>query len=134
MSKRQQSVENLQPESQNQKGKDTLKLLAALLVLSASFVFYYLEAQLHALARAAVVLAGVGVAGYLVYLTETGKRWAHFLGETKKELRLVVWPTRKEVLQTTFMIVVVVIVMGIFLWLVDMFFLWAVEWLTGRGG
>jgi preprotein translocase subunit SecE len=32
------------------------------------------------------------------------------------------------------MIIAVVIVMGFFLWLVDMFFLWAVELLTGRGG
>ncbi|NPA71513.1 MAG: preprotein translocase subunit SecE, partial [Gammaproteobacteria bacterium] len=38
-----------------------------------------------------------------------------------------------ETTQMTLIVFVVVILMGIFLWLVDMFFLWAVQVLTGQG-
>jgi len=134
MSKHHQKVEADKTATVSGRSADTIKLLLGVGVLVAGLVLYYTQTQLHQLARVGVVMVAAGLAGYLVYLTETGKRWAQFLSETRKELRLVVWPTRKEVVNTTLMIVVVVIIMGIFLWLVDMFFLWAVEWLTGRGG
>ncbi len=134
MSKHHQKVEAGKAATASSRHADTVKLLLGIAVLVAGLVVYYTQTQLHQLARVGVVLLAAGVAGYLVYLTETGRRWARFLSETRKELRLVVWPSRKEVMNTTLMIIVVVIVMGIFLWLVDMFFLWAVEWLTGRGG
>ncbi len=115
-------------------GADTAKLVLAIAILVGGVVGYYVLDQLHLLVRVGMVLAAAGVSGYLIYLTETGQRAWHFLQDTRKELRLVVWPTRKEVVNTTLMIIAVVIVMGIFLWLVDMFFLWLIEWLTGSGG
>ena len=113
---------------------DRIKLVAGLLIAVAAVGVYYTQGQWPLLERVAIVVAGLGLGGYLIYLTETGQRAKRFLSEMRKELRLVVWPTRKETLQTTMMIVAVVVAMGFFLWLVDMFFLWAVELLTGRGG
>lgn len=129
MSKRHHTVEAEQSASQGR-----VKLLLSVAIIVAGIVAYYLLKDKHLTVRVGVLLLSLGVGGYLFYLTEVGQRWWRFLQETRKELRLVVWPTRKETLQTTLMIVVVVIIMGIFLWLVDMFFLWAVQWLTGRGG
>jgi preprotein translocase subunit SecE len=45
----------------------------------------------------------------------------------------VVWPTGQETIQTTIMVVVAVVLLGIFLWLVDMLLLKAVQLLTGQG-
>jgi len=45
-----------------------------------------------------------------------------------------VWPTRKETVQTTGIVVAMVVVMAIILWILDMFLLWAVRGLTGLGG
>ena len=50
------------------------------------------------------------------------------------EVRRVVWPSRTETLQTTLAVLVVVLLVGIFLWLLDMLLLWAVQLLTGQGG
>ena len=51
------------------------------------------------------------------------------MAETKK----VVWPTRKETLQTTGIVFVFVVIMALFLWLVDASLLWAVKRLIGQG-
>ena len=49
------------------------------------------------------------------------------------EVRKVVWPTRAETLQTTLAVLLMVLLVGIFLWLLDMFLLWAIQILTGQG-
>ncbi len=129
MSKRHHTVETDQVSSQGQ-----VKLIVSIVIVLSGVIAYYMLGDQHLAVRAGVLLLALGVGGYLFYLAPLGQRWWGGLQETRKELRLVVWPTRKETLQTTLMIVIVVIVMGIFLWLVDMFFLWAIQWLTGRGG
>ena len=48
------------------------------------------------------------------------------------EARKVVWPTRKETIQTTGIVFAFVVVMALFLWLVDAGLLWAVKLLMGR--
>jgi preprotein translocase subunit SecE len=50
------------------------------------------------------------------------------VGETKK----VVWPTRKETLQTTGVVFAFMVVMALFLWVVDAGLLWAVKRLLGQ--
>ncbi len=68
------------------------------------------------------------------YQSEKGKAWFSYLSHAQKEVKQVIWPTRQETVQMTLIVFVVVILMSIFLWLVDMFFLWAVQILTGQGG
>ena len=44
----------------------------------------------------------------------------------------MVWPTRRETVQTTLMVVVVVLILAIFIWALDIVLAWAVQLLTGR--
>ncbi len=113
---------------------DTAKLLLAVAVLVGSIVGYYIYEEMHAVVRVLGVLAGVAISAFILYQTEIGRGWFHYLTHAKKEVRQVVWPTRQETTQMTLIVFVVVIIMGIFFWLVDMFFLWAVQLLTGQGG
>jgi preprotein translocase subunit SecE len=46
----------------------------------------------------------------------------------------VVWPTRKETLQTTGVVFAFVFVMAIFLWMVDAGLLWITQKFLGQGG
>ena len=66
--------------------------------------------------------------------TEMGRSGAAFVLEARDEVRKVVWPTRKETVQTTPVIIATVLFVAVFLWLVDMLLLWAVRLLTGQGG
>lgn len=113
---------------------DTVKLLLALVLLGAGiFGFYYLEdeSQLYRiLGLVGIALVVVGI----VYTTAMGKRVAGFVGDSRTEVRKVVWPSRQETIQTTLIVVVAVFLIGVFLWLLDMLLLWAVQLLTGQGG
>ncbi|MEG3639806.1 preprotein translocase subunit SecE [Magnetococcus sp. PR-3] len=42
-----------------------------------------------------------------------------YLGEVRSEMRKVVWPTRKETMQTTIVVFGMVVAVSLFLWLVD---------------
>ena len=115
-------------------GLDTVKLAAALLLLVGAVVAFYWFSDQSLLVR---VLALLGVAGLSVAIasqTAVGRSVWAFMGTTRTEVRKVVWPTRAETTQTVLAVLVVVVLMGVVLWLLDMFLLWAVRLLTGQGG
>jgi preprotein translocase subunit SecE len=55
-----------------------------------------------------------------------------FFGESRAELRKVVWPTREETMQTTLVVAVMVIVLSLVLWGMDGLLVWLIGWLTGQ--
>ncbi len=65
--------------------------------------------------------------------TENGKRFWQFALDARMELRKVVWPSRKETVQTTAMVLGVVAIVGLILWGVDILLLKIIAWLTGYG-
>jgi preprotein translocase subunit SecE len=98
---------------------DKIKLgIAVLLVAVAVWGFYYLGAS-PMIARLGVILAGVLLATAVAWTSEPGKRFYVYSQEAIAETRKVVWPARKETVQTTGVVVAFVIVMAIFLWIVD---------------
>ncbi|MCK5308467.1 MAG: preprotein translocase subunit SecE [Zetaproteobacteria bacterium] len=50
-----------------------------------------------------------------------------FMREVQVEARKVVWPERKEAMQATLMVVVMVLFVSLFLWLVDSGLSWLVQ-------
>jgi preprotein translocase subunit SecE len=49
-------------------------------------------------------------------------RWIRFLREVRDELAKVVWPSRKEVLTYSIVVIVTVLVMGLFVFSLDVLF------------
>ena len=112
---------------------DTLKLWIAVLVLAAGiFAFYYFDDQLLVL-RVLGLLAIAGISVFIAAQSNTGKSIIGFISGAKTEVRKVVWPTRAETTQTTLAVMLMVTLVGIFLWLLDMVLLWAIQILTGQG-
>ena len=112
---------------------DTVKLILALLVLvGGMFGFYWFE-QIALTWRVIAMFAVVGVAVGLVLWTDLGGRFASFSRESRVELRKVVWPTRQETVQITLIVLVLVFLIGLFLWLVDSLLFWGVQMITGQG-
>ena len=113
---------------------DTFKLVIAIAFLLAGIggFYYYVEQSLlyRVLGLVTIVMVAAGIA----FTTSTGHAILSFGRESRAEVRKVVWPTRQETVQTTLMVVVAVILLGIFLWLIDMILLEAVQLLTGQGG
>jgi len=50
-----------------------------------------------------------------------------FMREVQVEAKKVVWPERKETMQATLMVVVMVLFIALFLWLVDSGLSWLVQ-------
>lgn len=98
---------------------DRVKVGAALLAVGAGlFGFYWLNAQ-PLVVRVASVLAGLIAGVAIAWFSEPGRRFLGFARESYTETRRVVWPTRKETLQTTAAVFAFVVTMAVFLWLVD---------------
>ena len=113
---------------------DKIKLGFALLLLIAGIAgFYYLRESAMVI-RVIAVLSGVVLAGVVMWFTSPGKRFYEFSRESVEETRKVVWPSRKETLQTTGIVFAFVLVMAIFLWMVDAGLLLAVRHLMGQEG
>lgn len=56
-----------------------------------------------------------------------------FFRQVKQEVKKVTWPTRKEVVQTSVMVLVIVAIAATFFFFVDQFFGWVVKLIFGLG-
>ena len=111
---------------------DNLKLLAAGLLVVAGVAGFYLLGEMPAVVRVLSVLAGLGAAAAMAWFTVPGKDFYGFSQEAVIEARKVVWPTRKETLQVTGVVILFVVIMALFLWLVDGSLTWLVRLIMGR--
>jgi len=112
---------------------DSLKLGVAVVLLAGGiYAFYHFEDQLLVL-RVLGLLAVAAIAVFVVSRSTLGRNVIGFISGAHSEVRRVVWPSRTETVQTTMAVVVMVLLVGIFLWLLDMVLLWAVQLLTGQG-
>ncbi len=66
-------------------------------------------------------------------MTPIGQQFFGFAGDAIAEAKKVVWPTRKETVQTTIIVFILVIIVAVFLALVDSAFAYMIKWLLGRG-
>ncbi len=110
---------------------DTLKLLVALSVLIAAIYGFYVFAEQSILYRVIGLIIAVAIAGFIAYTTSIGKTFWRFTGDTRVEVKKVVWPTRAHTTQITIAVLFVVILVGLFLWLLDMFLAWSYKTLVG---
>jgi preprotein translocase subunit SecE len=112
---------------------DNLKLLAAGLLIAAGIAGYYFMLEMPAVYRVLSVLLSLVAAAGVAWMTEPGRRFYAFSQESVVEARKVVWPTRKETMQMTGVVIAFVIVMALFLWLVDGSLTWLVKLIMQRG-
>jgi preprotein translocase subunit SecE len=98
---------------------DKAKLaVAGLLVVGAVIAFYALGKQdlwLRVVALLLLMIAAVGV----FFTSEPGKALMAYGRDSSREVKKVVWPTRKEAMQMTGYVFAFVFIMALFLWLTD---------------
>lgn len=100
-------------------GADKAKLGVAVVLVIAALAGFYLLARQGQLAQWGALVVGLAAA-FVVFMTaETGKQFVAFGRDSSKEVRKVVWPTRKESVQMTLYVVAFCAVMALFLWLTD---------------
>lgn len=56
-----------------------------------------------------------------------------FFRQVKQEIKKVTWPTRREVMQTSIMVIILVAIAATFFFFVDQIFGWVVKLIFGLG-
>lgn len=99
---------------------DAIKLIiAGVLVVGGAVCFAWYAGVWPTWQRLVVLLVGL-VAGFAVaYTSSPGARFVKFMRDAQIELRRVVWPTRQETWQTTGIIGVAVLIIGLLIWVID---------------
>ena len=98
---------------------DKIKVAIAVLLLIAGIAGFYFLSESPMVLRVASVLAGIAAGSVVGWTTEPGKQFFVFAQEAVVETKKVVWPTRKESLQTTGAVFAFVVAMAVLLWLTD---------------
>ena len=98
---------------------DKIKLVIAAGLVVAGIAGYYWLAASSILLRILAVVAGIGAGIAVAWTSELGREFVAFARESLAETKKVVWPTRKETMQTTAAVFAFVVVMAVFLWLSD---------------
>jgi preprotein translocase subunit SecE len=100
-------------------GADKAKLGAAVALVIAALAGFYLLAKQGQIAQWGALIVGL-VAAFVVFVnSETGKEFVGFGRDSWKEVKKVVWPSRKESIQMTLYVIAFCAIMAIFLWLTD---------------
>jgi preprotein translocase subunit SecE len=106
-------------------GADKAKLAGCGAAAAGGIVaFYYLGKQ-DLWVRVLALLALLGAAVALFFTSESGKQLIAFGRDSVREVKKVVWPTRKEAMQMTGYVFAFVFVMALFMWLTDKTLEWA---------
>ncbi len=112
-------------------GLDWLKWLIAVALLGLGVFgnWYYQDESL--LMRVIGMIGVAGVAVGIALQTQRGAAIWALLKEARGEIRRVVWPTRDETLQTTVIVLALVLVFALILWMLDSALSWLVSSVIG---
>jgi preprotein translocase subunit SecE len=105
---------------------DKAKLGLAVVLVAAGIWAYYWLGESPLVVRLLAVAGGFIAGAVVAWLSEPGRQFMSFAAESWGEVKKVVWPTRKETVQTTAAVFAFVVVMAIFLWITDK----ALEWVV----
>ncbi len=101
-------------------------LVVAVLLVVAGVIGFYALAQQPSYVRGAALFAGLALGVVVALVSAPGKDFVGFARESYREVRKVVWPTRKEAGQMTGLVFVFVVVMALFLWSADKLIEWVI--------
>jgi preprotein translocase subunit SecE len=113
---------------------DTVKLVAAIAILFAGVAGFYVLTSYPLAVRWVIVLVALGAGIFVALQSVQGRAFWQFVQGSRIELRKVVWPTRQESLQTTLVVFVAILALGIFFWILDWILGSVTRALTGQGG
>ncbi|MCL1078548.1 preprotein translocase subunit SecE [Parashewanella spongiae] len=110
---------------------DIVKWGIAIILLAAAIIGNQMYSEASVLVRAGGVVVAFAIAGVIALQTAKGKQALEFAREAHIEVRKVIWPTRQEALNTTFIVLAATAILAVILWLMDMVLLEIVNFITG---
>lgn len=123
---------NTQEENvEKSKGQNIfLWLLVFIIVISVAVGNVYFADQYSTAIRVVAITVGLAIAFAIVAFTSQGKKALVFFTDARTELRRIIWPTRPEGMQTTFIVMGVTVVTSLILWGLDSIIVSLINFLT----
>jgi preprotein translocase subunit SecE len=114
--------------------KDSALLAFSIIaILGGIAAFYWFDEQPLVL-RIGMVVVGLAAGAGLLWLSTYGREFVQFAQAARVELRKVVWPSRTETFQTTYVVIGFAILMGLFFFVLDWILTWMTRFLGGTSG
>lgn len=113
---------------------DVVKQVLSVVFVIAGIAAFYFFSEIQLLYRVIGLIAIMLVVVGMMLTTGVGRNVWGFTQESRQEVRKIVWPSREETMRTTLLVFAMVFVVGLVLWVLDMFLFWGVRLLTGQGG
>lgn len=110
---------------------DRMKLIGAAALVVGGLILFYLFGEFSFLYRVLAFLVVLAIAAFLFLQTDRGDRALSFFKDSRTEVRKVVWPTRAETIQLTITVMIIVFLVGLFLWFLDWILGGAFRLITG---
>lgn len=112
---------------------DTIKWLVVFAILLGIIAGNSAYGEVSVLYRALAAVVGVVIAGFIAASTVKGSTFLNYAKESRIEVRKVVWPSRQEATQTTLIVLVATVIVGLLLWGLDGIIVRVVGFFTGIG-
>lgn len=106
------------------KGRDLVLVTIAIIVAVAGVLAFTFLSDQSLGVRLACLAAGLVVGCAIAWFSPSGKRFIAYGRASYDELRLVVWPTRRETLTSTGLVMGFVVIIALFLFVIDKIIEW----------
>lgn len=110
---------------------DRAKWFVVIAIVVAGIVGNWWFDELNVFYRALALVAMALLAGFILFQTEKGRNLWILMRDARSEVRRVIWPTRPETLQTTLIVILLILVFALILWALDSLLTWVVQMLIG---
>ncbi len=112
-----------------------LWVIALLLLIGSTLIGPYLTSHWAPASsiwvRLAIIIGMIVTALGLIYSTHQGRGFMRLLQDSKVELRRISWPARTETFQTTWIVLIIVLIMSLLMWGIDSLFGWLISSIIG---
>ena len=105
---------------------DKLKLLGAVAILVTGLAAFYMLETPSQLLRVGVLIGCLIIAAAVALMSTQGQNAWEFAKGARGEIRRVVWPTRRDTITSTIIVIILVILIGLFLWMLDTISFWVI--------
>jgi preprotein translocase subunit SecE len=121
----------MEVRAENNASLDGVKWVIVIAIVAASIYGYHHFSEQALSFRVIGLLIAAGIAGFVAYQTAKGQAFFTLVKEARSEVRKVVWPTKQETMHTTWIVLVVVMVVGLAMFVLDWFLEYAVSKIIG---
>ncbi len=114
--------------------KDNALLVFSIVAILGGIAAFYWYTEPALPLRIGMVVLGLAAGAGLLWLSSYGREFVQFAQAARVELRKVVWPSRTETFQTTYVVIGFAILMGLFFFVLDWILTGMTRLLGGTSG